>query len=223
MDTQTLIRLRRRLSMTAPGGPGVRGAAVSTSADLAGRNGRPRQRRGVTSGPASPAHRRRSATQLLKSSIPGLAILHHVGLLVLDRVPRGLRPAVRSQFPHSVHRPLGRLGFVEDFFTVAVLLGISRFAIIRLRSEPRSTAANPAFMGRTPVAPGHPVHDLQRHLDLRAGPRGRGRTARTCPTATARSSAARRPVLRAARPDRQRMDRDGLAAAARRGHAWGSC
>ena len=46
------------------------------------------------------------------------------------------------------------LGFLQDFFALAVLLGIITFAIIRLRPSPRSTAASHASTVRTPAARG---------------------------------------------------------------------
>ena len=101
----------------------------------------------------------------------------------------------RSAFWSSTnfHIPLvGRwdaLGFLQDFFAVAVLLGIITFAIIRIVA--RAQEARP----RLPVLRlphrrrlADPVHDLQRHLDLRPGPRCRRQHRARCPTATARSS-----------------------------------
>ena len=39
------------------------------------------------------------------------------------------------------------LGFLQDFFAVAVLLGIITFAIIRLRSEPKEYGRDSRFYG----------------------------------------------------------------------------
>ena len=56
-------------------------------------------------------------------------------------------------FDPDFHLPfVGRwdaLGFVQDFFAVAVLLGIITFAIIRLRSSPRSMGAIPGSTAHT--------------------------------------------------------------------------
>ena len=54
-------------------------------------------------------------------------------------------------FVHDFHIPfIGRwdgLGFLQDFFAVAVLLGIGTFAIIRLRSEPKEYGRESRFYG----------------------------------------------------------------------------
>ncbi len=89
-------------------------------------------------------------TRLLKWSIPGLAHFFTMwGFFILGvGLPRGVRPAVRPRFPHPVHRPLGRRsGFLQDFFAVAVLLGIATFAVIRLRSEPKEHGRESRFYG----------------------------------------------------------------------------
>ena len=61
-------------------------------------------------------------------------------------------------FDPEFHIPfVGRwdaLGFLQDFFAVAVLLGITTFAIIRLRSEPKEHGRDPGSTARTPAAPG---------------------------------------------------------------------
>ena len=61
-------------------------------------------------------------------------------------------------FDPEFHIPfVGRwdaLGFLQDFFAVAVLLGIITFAIIRLRSEPKEYGRDPGSTARTPAAPG---------------------------------------------------------------------
>ena len=54
-------------------------------------------------------------------------------------------------FVHDFHIPfVGRwdaLGFLQDFFAVAVLLGIATFAVIRLRTEPKEHGRESRFYG----------------------------------------------------------------------------
>ena len=152
-------------------------------------------------------------------------LLHHVGLLHPGyRVPRGLRGAVRPDF----HIPfVGRwdaLGFLQDFFAVAVLLGIITFAIIRLRQRaqgvrPRLPLLRLAHRRRL----ADPVHDLQRHLDLRALPRRRGQH-RQPPVRLGRvllPRHGRRCCIRWG--NRQRVDRDRRAARCTSASCWCSC
>ena len=117
-------------------------------------------------------------TRLLKWSIPGTGpLLHHVGLLHPRRRSTSRRTACCST--HDFHIPfVGRwdaLGFLQDFFAVAVLLGITTFAIIRLRTRAQGARPRLAVLRiahRRRLA--DPVHDLQRHLDLRPRPRRGG-------------------------------------------------
>ena len=113
-------------------------------------------------------------TRLLKWSIPGLAHFFTMwGFFILASV---YLEAYGLLFVHDFHIPfVGRwdaLGFLQDFFAVAVLLGIVTFAIIRLRT--RAEGARPRLpllriAHRRRLA--DPVHDLQRHLDVCAGAR----------------------------------------------------
>ncbi len=86
-------------------------------------------------------------------------------------------------FDPEFHIPfVGRwavLGFLQDFFAVAVLLGIIVFAIIRVsaraqEARPRIPLLRLAHRRRL----GDPVHDLPGHRDLRAVPRCRRQRAR---------------------------------------------
>ena len=130
-------------------------------------------------------------TRLLKWSIPGLAHFFTMwGFFILASV---YLEAYGLLFVHDFHIPfVGRwdaLGFLQDFFAVAVLLGIATFAVIRIAS--RAQEARPRLpllriAHRRRLA--DPVHDLQRHLDLRAGPRCGGEHRDPARTATARSS-----------------------------------
>jgi Fe-S oxidoreductase len=88
-------------------------------------------------------------TKLLKWSIPGLAHFFTMwGFFVLGTV---YVEAYGVLFDRDFHIPVvGRwdaLGFVQDFFAVAVLLGVIVFAIIRLRSEPKEHGRSSRFYG----------------------------------------------------------------------------
>jgi Fe-S oxidoreductase len=87
--------------------------------------------------------------KLLKWSIPGLAHFFTMwGFFVLATV---YLEAYGVLFNPEFHIPLvGRwevLGFLQDFFAVAVLLGIITFTIIRLRSEPKDHGRSSRFYG----------------------------------------------------------------------------
>ena len=97
---------------------------------------------------------------------PG-ALLHHVGLL---HPAHGHIEAYGALFHRDFHIPIiGRwaaLGFLQDFFALAVFLGMTTFAIIRLRCEPERDRPRVAVLRlahRRRLA--GPVHDLQRDLD----------------------------------------------------------
>ena len=88
-------------------------------------------------------------TRLLRWSIPGLAHFFTMwGFFILASV---YLEAYGLLFNPRFHIPLiGRwnlLGFLQDFFAVAVLLGIITFAIIRLRSEPKEHGRESRFYG----------------------------------------------------------------------------
>jgi Fe-S oxidoreductase len=88
-------------------------------------------------------------TRLLKWSLPGLAHFFTMwGFFILASV---YLEAYGLLFVHNFHIPLiGRwdaLGFLQDFFAVAVLLGIATFAVIRLRSEPKEHGRESRFYG----------------------------------------------------------------------------
>ena len=73
-------------------------------------------------------------TRLLRWSVPGIAHFFTMwGFFILASV---YLEAYGLLFVHDFHIPLiGRwdgLGFIQDFFAVAVLLGITTFAIIRI-------------------------------------------------------------------------------------------
>ena len=88
-------------------------------------------------------------TRLLRWSIPGLAHFFTMwGFFVLATV---YLEAYGTLFDENFHIPLvGRwdaLGFLQDFFAIAVLAGITTFAIIRLRSEPKEHGRSSRFYG----------------------------------------------------------------------------
>ena len=88
-------------------------------------------------------------TRLLKWSIPGLAHFFTMwGFFILASV---YFEAYGLLFVHDFHIPLvGRwdgLGFLQDFFAVAVLLGIATFAVIRLQTEPKEHGRESRFYG----------------------------------------------------------------------------
>ncbi|AQT78387.1 Fe-S oxidoreductase [Mycolicibacterium litorale] len=87
--------------------------------------------------------------KLLKWSIPGIAHFFTMwGFFILATV---YLEAYGVLFNPEFHIPLvGRwdaLGFLQDFFAVAVLLGIVVFTIIRLRSEPKEYGRSSRFYG----------------------------------------------------------------------------
>jgi len=87
--------------------------------------------------------------RLLKWSIPGLAHFFTMwGFFILLTV---YIEAYGFLFQENFHIPIiGRwdaLGFLQDFFATAVFLGITTFAIIRLRSEPKDYGRQSRFYG----------------------------------------------------------------------------
>ena len=88
-------------------------------------------------------------TRLLKWSVPGLAHFFTMwGFFILITV---YLEAYGTLFQPNFHIPLvGRwdvLGFLQDFIALAVLVGITTFAIIRLRSEPKEYGRSSRFYG----------------------------------------------------------------------------
>ena len=88
-------------------------------------------------------------TRLLRWSIPGLAHFFTMwGFFVLLTVyieAYGVLFDPKFAIPFIGHWPV--LGFLQDFFALAVLLGITTFAIIRLRSEPKEYGRESRFYG----------------------------------------------------------------------------
>jgi Fe-S oxidoreductase len=87
--------------------------------------------------------------RLLKWSIPGLAHFFTMwGFFILGTV---YLEAYGTLFQPNFHIPIvGRwnaLGFLQDFIALAVLAGITTFAIIRLRSEPKDYGRSSRFYG----------------------------------------------------------------------------
>jgi Fe-S oxidoreductase len=87
--------------------------------------------------------------KLLKWNIPGIAHFFTMwGFFILASV---YLEAYGVLFDPEFHIPfVGRwdaLGFLQDFFALAVLLGIIAFSIIRLRSEPKNYGRDSRFYG----------------------------------------------------------------------------
>ncbi|AEV71974.1 Fe-S oxidoreductase [Mycolicibacterium rhodesiae NBB3] len=88
-------------------------------------------------------------TRLLRWSIPGIAHFFTMwGFFILGSV---YVEAFGQVVDHDFHIPIvGRwavLGFLQDFFAVAVLLGIITFAIIRIVREPKKHGRDSRFYG----------------------------------------------------------------------------
>ena len=88
-------------------------------------------------------------TRLLKWSIPGIAHFFTMwGFFILASVyleAYGVLFNPKFAIPFIGH--WDGLGFIQDFFAVAVLLGIATFAVIRLRSEPKEHGRDSRFYG----------------------------------------------------------------------------
>ena len=127
-------------------------------------------------------------------------------------------------FDPEFHIPfIGRwdgLGFLQDFFAVAVLLGITTFAIIRLRSEPKEHGRESRFYGSHTGGAWLILFMIFNVIWTYALVRGAA-------VNTDEPALRQRRVLLAAHgrrpapagPHRQRVDRDDRAAAAHRRHA----
>ncbi|HTI76313.1 MAG TPA: (Fe-S)-binding protein, partial [Mycobacterium sp.] len=88
-------------------------------------------------------------TRLLRWSIPGIAHFFTMwGFFILASV---YLEAYGLLFVHDFHIPLigtwDVLGFIQDFFAVAVLAGITTFAIIRIVREPKKHGRDSRFYG----------------------------------------------------------------------------
>jgi Fe-S oxidoreductase len=88
-------------------------------------------------------------TRLLKWSLPGIAHFFTMwGFFVLATVyleAYGVLFNPKFAIPFVGHWSV--LGFLQDFFALAVLLGIITFSIIRLRSEPKEYGRDSRFYG----------------------------------------------------------------------------
>jgi hypothetical protein len=62
-------------------------------------------------------------------------------------LPRGPRRAVLPEVRHPDRRHWGALGFLQDFFALAVLAGITTFAIVRIVREPKKIGRESRFYG----------------------------------------------------------------------------
>ena len=115
---------------------------------------------------------------------------------------RSSRPTARCSTPDFAIPVIGHwtvLGFLEDFFGVAVLVAITCFAIIRLRQAPDAAAASlPVLRLAHRRGLARAVHDLQRGLDAVPLPRRADQhraTSRTRTPAGGRSRPRRPPTV----------------------------
>ena len=152
MDTQTLIRLTIGLAMTAIVGVFALKRVLwltklirsgATTADERGRKNHLGERIG------NQVKEVFGQTRLLRWSIPGIAHFFTMwGFFVLATV---YLEAYGVLFDPKFHIPvIGKwsiLGFLQDFFAVAVLLGIITFAVIRMRAEPKEHGRSSRFYG----------------------------------------------------------------------------
>jgi len=152
VDTQTLIRLSIGLTMTAIVGVFALKRVlyltklISSGQPTADERGRKNH---LGERIANQAREVFGQTRLLRWSIPGLAHFFTMwGFFVLATV---YLEAYGVLFDPKFHLPfVGRwaiLGFLQDFFAVAVLIGVITFAIIRLRSEPKEYGRSSRFYG----------------------------------------------------------------------------
>src|SRR6478735_4141084 len=88
-------------------------------------------------------------TRLLRWSIPGIAHFFTLwGFFVLGSVYlEGFGVLFYPRFAIPIVGHWNVLGFLQDFFALAVLFGIIAFAIIRLRSEPEEYGRDSRFYG----------------------------------------------------------------------------
>src|SRR5438034_7069624 len=87
--------------------------------------------------------------KLLKWSVPGLAhFFTFWGFVILGLT---ILEAYGALFDRNFHVPLigtwPVLGFVEDFFAIAVLVALTVFTVIRLREDPRREGRRSRFFG----------------------------------------------------------------------------
>src|SRR5215813_11788344 len=87
--------------------------------------------------------------RLLRWSVPGLAhAFTFWGFLILGAT---ILEAYGALFDKNFHIPLigtwGALGFIEDFFAVAVLAGLVTFAVLRRRQDPVKIERSSRFYG----------------------------------------------------------------------------
>ncbi len=87
--------------------------------------------------------------RLLKWNVPGIAhFFVFWGFLILTfTIIEAVGALFQVDFAIPIIGKTRALGFLEDFFGVAVLLGLIVFAIIRLRSEPKTVGRDSRFYG----------------------------------------------------------------------------
>ncbi|MGI9164006.1 MAG: heterodisulfide reductase-related iron-sulfur binding cluster [Mycobacterium sp.] len=152
MDTQTLIRLVIGLAMTAIVGVlAVKRVLWLTRLINSGQRTADEGGRKDDLGERIATQFREvfGQTRLLRWSIPGIAHFFTMwGFFILATVYlEAYGVLFDPKFAIPVVGTWGILGFLQDFFAVAVLLGIITFAIIRLRSEPKEYGRSSRFYG----------------------------------------------------------------------------
>ena len=230
METQTLIRLVVGLLMTAV----VLVFAAKRVLWLTKliRSGQPTRDEGGRKDNISHAHHHAVQRSVRADSAAPVVdprhrpLLHHVGLLHPGSASTSRPTACCSspKFPIPFVGHWDALGFLQDFFALAVLLGIATFAIIRLRSRAQGVRPRLAVLRlahRRRLA--DPVHDLQRHLDLRAVPRSRGAQPTNLPYGWGAFFSHGMGALLAPLGHRQRVHRDRRAACCTSASCWSSC
>ena len=161
-------------------------------------------------------------TRLLKWSIPGMAHFFTMwGFFILGSV---YVEAFGQVVDHDFHIPIvGRwdaLGFLQDFFAVAVLLGIITFAIIRIVREPKKHGRDSRFYGSHTGGAWLILFMIFNVIWTYALVRGAGANTGALPYGNgAFFSQFMGWVLHPFGEARQRMDRDFRAARSHRGHA----
>ena len=159
--------------------------------------------------------------KLLQWSVPGVA--HFFTFWAFVVLAATILEAYGALFdrdfaiPVIGHWPL--LGFLQDFFAVAVLLVLGVFAVIRIRNAPaRRRARVPVLRLAHRRRLARAVHDLQRHLDAVPLPRRAGQHRRLpVRRGGVRLAGGRRPARAAGRGHQRGAGDDRDPAADRRG------
>jgi len=148
------LRGRQNRNWTSRNGVGigiVAGGPCSSSAWSAGATG-PRAYDQRRSPDQSGADGRFAQRKLLRRSIPGLATSSPSGLHNPDPHHHRGYGTSSPNLRHTAHRPWPGIGFLEDFFAVAVLWPLTTFSIIRIRNAPSRGTQEPFLRLHTGAA-----------------------------------------------------------------------